>query len=289
MGQWADTAAARPTNAWAIGSGAGHVFRDARRRTGAFTLIELLVIIGVIALLLSLMAPAATRILLLARISACKSNLHQMGNATAQYAADNGTYVPRDAFPNGVTQPAHYQFAACLSRYINGKEYNIAPDGGQSWSFVYDFLNGEQVFLCPAVDQHIRDGDPYVLNYVVNALDYPWFIVKGSYSGDGSAASKLSDLPRSPSEIMYIVEFNPGLMGVRDFTIYDVFRPYQMPFDKLVPQGSPRMIHAEDMRHDGETTIVHFDGHATTYKLDPYEIPVSLWNPDDTSYDPPPR
>ena len=253
----------------------------------AFTLVELLVIVAVIALLLSLIAPAASRVIQLARINICKSNLHQMGNATAQYAADNGTYVPRDGYPHH-SQPAHYQFAACLSLYINGKEYRIAPDGDQSWNFVYDFLEGEDVFLCPAVNQYIRGGDPYVLNYVVNALDFPWFIVKGSYCGDGSAASKLSDLPRSPSEIMYIVEFNPGQMGVRDFTFYDVFQPAQMPFNNVSPNSKTvaRMIHAEDMRHDGETTIVHFDGHAETYDLDPYEIPVSLWNPLDKTRDP---
>ena len=71
----------------------------------------------------------------------------------------------------------------------------------------------------------------------------------------------VSVLPASPSEVLYIAEFNPNYgMGPKGFTAYDVWLPHLMPFNKLAPNSNPRMIHAEDDRHQGRTTIVFFDG-----------------------------
>ena len=282
MGQWADTAAARPASACATGAGAGDVFRAARRRRAGFTLVELLVIVAVIALLLSLMGPTANRAIQLARINKCKSNLHQMGNAAAQYSADNNTYVPRDA--SG--EFAHYQFAACLSPYTTGKTCTAAEK--QNWGFVYNFLKNEDIWLCPAVNAKGADNRDFVLNYVINACDFWKYQREGSYPGPAAPPCKLAELPRSPAEILYIVEFNPSYQSVDNFTIYDVWVPGQMPFNGVSPSSetATRMIHAEDMRHDGKTTIVRFDGSAETYRLDPYDIPVSFWNPLDKTRDP---
>jgi prepilin-type processing-associated H-X9-DG protein len=259
------------------------------------------VVVTIIALLLATVSPAMNRILLLGKINQCKMNLHNMGTATAAYSAENRNYVPRDGFPSP-SQPAHYVFSACLSKYINGKVYATTADMQQNWNYVYDFCKGEKTFLCPMVDQYAYGDIPYVLNYVINALDFEQYsrlnanrvlpAPKGSshpaYYGDGAPASRLTNLPAGPAEILYIVEFNPGYCAPKNFTVFDVFQPYQMPFDKLTPRGStqPRMIHALDMRHDGETTIVFFDGHAETRDLDPYQVPVSLWNPLDKTYDP---
>lgn len=277
----------------------------------AFTLIEVLVIVAIIVLLLSLTVSwlavglessrvgpgasrslrrarleqsAASRSLRRARLEQCISNLHQMGVAAAAYAADNNAYVPRAAHP---TEVARYQFAACLSPYINGKTCTDAEK--QNWPFVYQFLKGEEVFLCPAVDQTTSGGEPYVLNYITNGHDHAYYSKTGQYHAQGAPASRLMDLPRSPGEILYIVEFNPAYYEPKSFTVYDVFRWHHMPFDGLTPNGSPRMIRADDTRHDGKTTILHFDASAETCKLDPYEIPVTLWNPDEPNHRPPPR
>jgi len=253
-----------------------------KRRSG-FTLIELLVIVAVIVLVLSLLAPTAGRMIFLARRNICMQNLHQMGIAAMAYATDNKSYVPRDGHP---TQVSHYAFPACLSPYINGKTCTMAQK--QNWGFVYNFLKGESIWLCPEVTQTRSDGKTYVLNYVINAVNHRYFVDTGNYHPQGSPATKYMDLPlATPSEVMYLVEFNPTYQSVDNFTIYDVFRPEQMPFNGLVPRSNPRMIHAEDMRHEGTTTILHFDGHAKPYRQDPYEIPVSLWNTTEDRYDPP--
>jgi len=62
-----------------------------RRRSG-FTLIELLVVIAIIALLMSILMPALSRVRTQARGVACKANLHQWGLIFAIYTQDNNGY-----------------------------------------------------------------------------------------------------------------------------------------------------------------------------------------------------
>jgi prepilin-type N-terminal cleavage/methylation domain-containing protein/prepilin-type processing-associated H-X9-DG protein len=65
-----------------------------RRDRRGFTLVELLVVIGIIALLVSLISPAYTQMIQRARGTACAANLSSIGLAVSQAASDNNNTYP---------------------------------------------------------------------------------------------------------------------------------------------------------------------------------------------------
>jgi len=71
----------------------------------AFTLVELLIVIGIIAVLASLLLPAVSRAREAARSVKCLSNLRQLGQAAMLYTQTNRGYFPISTygFTSGIT------------------------------------------------------------------------------------------------------------------------------------------------------------------------------------------
>lgn len=69
-----------------------------RSRSAGFTLVELLVVIGIIALLISMLLPAMNRAMQTAKSVNCQSNLRQCGQWLIMYAQENKGWM----FPSGL-------------------------------------------------------------------------------------------------------------------------------------------------------------------------------------------
>jgi prepilin-type N-terminal cleavage/methylation domain-containing protein/prepilin-type processing-associated H-X9-DG protein len=128
------------------------VLMSATRPRRAFTLVELLVVIGIIALLVSILLPALNKARTAGTRVACQSNMRQLGMAFAMYVNANGRY------PN-------YRWTEALNPYVKGTLLG-------STELPYSTANIPKVqplnlIHCPAVPYDLR-GKNTTLTYGMN-------------------------------------------------------------------------------------------------------------------------
>ncbi len=113
-------------------------------RNPGFSLVELLVVIGIIAVLISILLPVVSRTRKQAEQIACMSNLRQLGMVYQMYANAN-----RDQVPLG------YSYGQAWSGYflsINGQAFPI-----MGALYKADMLDTPQAFYCPSqIDERWR-------------------------------------------------------------------------------------------------------------------------------------
>ena len=189
-----------------------------RRRTGlGFTLIEVLVVIGIIALLISLLLPAINKAISKSRDLTCSSNLRQLGIAFNAYATENKGYLPYPVASLSTTQTIPWQLA--LWKYLF---HQPQPATTINPTDTLQFLVGT-VFTCPRAvfDPHPAFGQSSTylnLGYDMN-IDLPGPVptpVRGPSTMDGRLVGILKriDRVRTGSDTLLCADGVNGIVSV---------------------------------------------------------------------------
>lgn len=115
-----------------------------------FTLVELLVVIGIIALLISILLPALNKARSSANAVACSSNLRQVGVGLLMYTQANDGYYPPcepNRYVGGVTQWGR-TWDSVVSEYLGRKLTDLEID---RFNFNRE-MKSNGVFQCPGMN-----------------------------------------------------------------------------------------------------------------------------------------
>jgi len=237
----------------------------ATRRTKGFTLVELLVVIGIIALLISILLPSLNRAREQANRVKCASNLRQIGQGIQMYANENKGNFPRTYFKSPATTVIADNSGKASPSWLDAK--GVGPDAAVKENNVtasfFLLLKTQdltsEVFICPS-SQGERDTfenktsqDRSNFTNIPTNLTYS-YICPFPSQGAMDAGFKLNYT--LTSDFAIAADMNPGKVPTGTVGQQDAV-------DKVKPT-SPRkeMQDGNSNNHNGDgQNVLYADGH----------------------------
>ncbi len=250
-----------------------------------FTLVELLIVIGIIALLISILLPALNRAKQAAQRVKCLSNLRQIGNGVMFYVNENRGYLPRASMTAYMGPPGEpfkvlpwgEAIVPYLMTSIKSGFNSLSPNASEVFGTLF-----RGVYRCPADSVHVSANwvySPDTLYYEhwsygknvifeyndTGAWGAPpaWYPTTTSPKAKWGNGLKLSQIRRSSGTILF-GEINPEISGgMGDHFMVDQFHPdTSNPNNLLNPPPPYGPVTVAFKRHGEGSNYIYCDGHA---------------------------
>jgi prepilin-type N-terminal cleavage/methylation domain-containing protein/prepilin-type processing-associated H-X9-DG protein len=232
--------------------------RSASRK--GFTLVELLVVIGIIALLISILLPSLNRARETANRVKCGSNLRQIGQAILLYSNENKGSYPRTKYNAGSNSNSYHGDTNAGTAVVD--QFKTTPwSGYENDPIMAMFLLirtqdiTAEVFVCPSSND---EKDTYGTAAGANAQNHASFSDKKNFSYSIANPYPTTTAVNSGyrwnstlgAEFAVAADINPGKANSYDVTIADEF------------SSAKDMQKANSPNHQGAgENVLYGDGH----------------------------